>query len=239
MAIRGILFDKDGTLVDFHKTWHAIGDRLALEAAGEDRGRADDLMDLAGYDFAAGRFRADSVFAAGTNADIVALWYAAAPLVEHQERVKHFDRVTAAEGARSAVPLDGVIDALRALHAQGYRLGVATNDSEGGARQTIEAIGVADLFVAAYGYDSVARPKPAPDAIDAFCALTGLVPGEIAMVGDNRHDLEMARAGGAGLAVGVLSGTGTQERLAPLADVVLSSVRDLPVYLAGHGPRPE
>ena len=34
MTIRGILFDKDGTLVDFNRTWHAIGDRLALEAAG-------------------------------------------------------------------------------------------------------------------------------------------------------------------------------------------------------------
>lgn len=235
MAIRGILFDKDGTLIDFHKTWHAIGDRLALEAAGGDRGKADDLMDLAGYDVAAGRFRGDSVFAAGTNADIVALWYAAAPLAERETRVKHFDRLTAAEGARSAVPLEGVPAALRILHGQGYKLGVATNDSEGGARQTIEAIGIADLFVAAYGYDSVARPKPAPDAIHAFCALTGLAPDEIAMVGDNRHDLEMARAGRAGLAVGVLSGTGTQERLAPLADVVLSSVRDLPSFLAGHG----
>ncbi|MDN2581651.1 HAD family hydrolase [Aquibium sp. ELW1220] len=233
MAIRGILFDKDGTLVDFHKTWHAIGDRLALEAAGGDRGKANDLMELAGYDFEAGRFRGDSVFAAGTNADIVALWYANAPQDEHEARVRHFDAVTAAEGARSAVPLDGVLDALRDLHKRGYKLGVATNDSEGGAKQTIQAIGVAHLFVAAYGYDSVARPKPAPDAIEAFCALTGFAPDEIAMVGDNRHDLEMARAGRAGLAVGVLSGTGTQERLAPLADVVLSSVRDLPAYLAG------
>ena len=53
------------------------------------------------------------------------------------------------------------------------------------------------------------------------------------MVGDNRHDLEMARAGGAGLAVGVLSGTGTRETLAPMADVILDSIADLPGYLAG------
>ena len=52
------------------------------------------------------------------------------------------------------------------------------------------------------------------------------------MVGDNRHDLEMARAGGAGLAVGVLSGTGTRETLAPMADVILDSIADLPGYLA-------
>ena len=57
------------------------------------------------------------------------------------------------------------------------------------------------------------------------------------MVGDNRHDLEMARAGGAGLAVGVLSGTGTREALPPLADVVLDSVADLPAYLATRAMR--
>jgi phosphoglycolate phosphatase len=51
------------------------------------------------------------------------------------------------------------------------------------------------------------------------------------MVGDNRHDLEMGRAGGVGLNVGVLSGTGTRETLLPLADVVLNSVSDLPAYL--------
>ena len=49
---KGILFDKDGTLVDFQKTWFAIGDLMALQAAGGDRARADELMTEAGYDFA-------------------------------------------------------------------------------------------------------------------------------------------------------------------------------------------
>ena len=69
--------------------------------------------------------------------------------------------------------------------------------------------------------------------MQAFSDLTGLRPSEIAIVGDNRHDLEMAKAGGAGLAVGVLSGTGTRDSLAPLADVVLESIVELPGYLAG------
>jgi len=55
------------------------------------------------------------------------------------------------------------------------------------------------------------------------------------MVGDNRHDLDMARAGGCGLAVGVLSGTGTRASLASIADVVLDSVADLPAYLEELG----
>ena len=100
-----------------------------------------------------------------------------------------------------------------------------------GCEQTLLALGVAQLFDAAYGYDAVANPKPAPDTVVSFCDLTGLKPVEIAMVGDNRHDLEMARAGGCGLAVAVLSGTGTRESLTPLADVVLDSVAELPAWL--------
>src|SRR5690606_16722006 len=114
----------------------------------------------------------------------------------------------------------------------GRRLGIATNDSTGGAERTLLALGVAQMFVATYGYDAVANPKPAPDTVYAFCDFTGLRPSQVAMVGDNRHDLEMAKAAGAGLAIGVLSGTGTRESLGQLADVILDSVADLPEYLA-------
>ncbi|TIP98879.1 MAG: HAD family hydrolase, partial [Mesorhizobium sp.] len=47
-------------------------------------------------------------------------------------------------------------------------------------------------------------------------------------------DLEMARAGGCGLAIGVLSGTGTRESLSQIADVILDSVADLPDFLSAR-----
>lgn len=230
--IRGILFDKDGTLIDFNATWFGFADAMAMRAAAGERGRADELLDAAGFDFALRRFRPDSVLAAGTNEDVVALWYPRHGEDERRVLLAEFDRLVASGELGEPVALPGCRTALTSLHAAGYRLGVATNDSTGGAERTLLSLGVAQMFDAAYGYDAVANPKPAPDTIHAFCDLTGLRPAQLAMVGDNRHDLQMARAGGAGLAVAVLSGTGTLESLSPLADVVLESIADLPSYLA-------
>jgi phosphoglycolate phosphatase len=148
--------------------------------------------------------------------------------------VAEFDTEAAAAAAARAVPVPGCLEAVACLRRTGYRLGVATNDSTSGAEKMLLTLGIAQMFDATYGYDAVANPKPAPDAIIAFADLTGLKPSQLAMVGDNRHDLEMAKAAGAGLAVAVLSGTGTRQSLAPLADVVLGSIAELPTYLAGR-----
>lgn len=234
--IRGVLFDKDGTLIDFEKTWFAIGDHMAREAAGGDRERADRLLGMAGYDFATRTVRADSVFAAGTNADIVAIWYPRAGADERQALTARFDAFTATEGAKRAVPVEGVRRSLEALHGAGYRMGVATNDSTAGAEMALVTLGWSQLFDAVYGYDAVARPKPAPDTVFAFCDLTGLRVSQVAVIGDNRHDLDMARSAGAGLAIGVLSGTGTRDTLASCADALLESAAELPGFLAGIRP---
>jgi phosphoglycolate phosphatase len=233
--IKGILFDKDGTLVDFNATWLGIADFMAMDAAEGDRWKADRLLAAAGFDFVSKRFKPDSIFASGSNMDVVELWFPRLSDDDQLLAVSRFNEITSVQGSSMAVALPGIVETLRLLHRRSYRLGVATNDSTSGAERTLATLGVAQLFDAAFGYDAVANPKPAPDTVVAFCDLTGLKPGEIAMVGDNRHDLEMARAGACGLAIGVLSGTGTRQSLARIADVVLDSIADLPAYLAERG----
>ena len=215
MPIRGILFDKDGTLVDFEATWAALARKMALLAAEGDDARADILLEQSGLDLATNRFKADSVFAAGTNADVVELWHPHLSGDALAATIARFDAWTAIEASRSAVPLPGLGAALHALRESGQVLGVATNDSTEAARLTLAALGWERLFAATYGYDSVGSPKPAPDVVFAFARGAGLHPAEIAFVGDNRHDLECGRAAHCGLVVGVMSGTGTREGLEP------------------------
>ena len=231
-AVKAILFDKDGTLIDFHRSWYRIAEELALEAAGGGEAEARALLERVGYDFVGRRFLPDSVFAAGTNADIVAQWYPDASRAERAERLATLEARLVGRAASEAVPIDGAEAALRRLRDEGYRLAVATNDSTASAERTLAALGMSQLFDAVFGYDAVANPKPAPDVVLAFADMAALRPAQIAMVGDNRHDMETGRAAGAGLTIGVLSGTGTRDSLAPLADAIVDSIADLPDHLA-------
>jgi len=69
--------------------------------------------------------------------------------------------------------------------------------------------------------------KPAPDMVFALCRATGVAPAQCVVVGDSAADLQMGRAAGAGLVVGVLSGVSSAEVLKPYADGVIASVAEL------------
>ena len=66
---------------------------------------------------------------------------------------------------------------------------------------TCRHCGVDGLFHTIMGADSVEVPKPSGQMVQRFAERTGLAASAIAMVGDNIHDLEEARNGGAGLAM--------------------------------------
>jgi phosphoglycolate phosphatase len=136
----------------------------------------------------------------------------------------------------TAMPITDLARLFATLRAGGLALGVATNDVTRSAVATFERLGVHRYLTAVLGYDSVERPKPAADMVLAFCAKAGIEPGEVAVVGDNLHDLVMARAAEAGLAIGVLTGNGLAEELAVHADHVIGGIDELPALLAAFNP---
>ncbi len=232
---KAILFDKDGTLVDFNGTWLTLYEKLALEAADGDSAEAERLLRIGGYERASNVFLAGSELAAGTTDTIIRLWIGEADMKRAAFWKARMDRAFTEEGPAAAVPVPGLHATLAHLHGEGRGLAVVTNDLEAAARRTIEKFGVTRLFSAFIGYDSVQNPKPAADPVHLACKLLGIEPHEAVVVGDNVHDLEMAHAAGAGAAIGVLTGTTGRDGLAPLADAVLPSIADLPEWLTGRG----
>ena len=53
--IKGIVFDKDGTLFDFNATWGAWTRGMIATEAGDDPEKIETLANALGYDFEGGR----------------------------------------------------------------------------------------------------------------------------------------------------------------------------------------
>ena len=81
------------------------------------------------------------------------------------------------------------------------------------------------------GYDSGHGVKPEAGMVLAFCEQMEPCGGTVVVVGDNRHDIEMGRNAGAGLCVGVLTGTSTRGDLEDIADIVFDDIAALPAAL--------
>jgi len=225
--IKAILFDKDGTLVDFDKTWAETNRKAAMIAAGGDARLAEIMLVECGMDPATGKTRPDSMFAAANANEIAAHMVLHGSPLEAEKLARLLDQ-TFVEGADTPWPICDLGALMTTLSAAGLPTGIASSDAEASIRRTVEVLGLASHVRFIAGYDSGHGPKPEPGMLRAYAAHLGLKPAEIAMVGDNRHDMEMARAAGAGAAIGVLSGTGTRQSLAELADVLIASVADLP-----------
>jgi phosphoglycolate phosphatase len=231
MTIKGVLFDKDGTLLDFHATWQPVLREAALAAAGGEGKRAERLLTLGGYDPARERVRAGSLLAAGNTAEIAAAWASQLPGCDLEALIVLLDDIFEQGGARHATPLAELAPLFARLKDRGLALGVATSDSLRGARASLARFGILQMLDFLAGYDSGHGAKPGAGMVEGFCAATGLAASEVAVLGDNLHDLEMGRAAGAGLVVGVLSGTGARRDLEALADHLLDSVAELETLL--------
>lgn len=232
MAIRAVLFDKDGTLFAFDATWGRVIESVLDRIAAED-GSRDAMARAVGYDPERQRFLPGSPFVAGAAAETAAIWAGFRPDLRPQAIEALTNEVAAAmTGPGALVPAVADLPGyLAGLGGRGLALGVATHDSAAAAEAHLAAAGARDAFAFVAGYDSGFGLKPGPGMVLAFARAVNVDPQGVAMVGDSVHDLMAARAAGAALAVGVLTGPADHDDLGPHADHVIASIADLPALL--------
>ena len=123
-------------------------------------------------------------------------------------------------------PVPGAEELLVGIKGAGGKVAVVTHDLASAARQHLRALGWDELVDEVVGLDVCPTKKPAPDPLLLACARLGREPSEAVMVGDMPWDLQAGRAAGCAGVVGVLTGLGTPEELAPWADVLLRDLRE-------------
>lgn len=227
-----VIFDKDGTLIDFGRMWgnwavqfaHRISSAVQRDVVAE-------VLELYGVDATTHHIAPHG-----------ALAIAPMPLMQHlvaqyltpwQPSYAHALLVVQRlwqepDPVREALPLADLPALCAWLHGQGIRMAVATADNRQPTLATLQHLGIDHYISAVACADDVGvAPKPAPDKIFAVCRALGFAPATAIMVGDTPADMHMGRNAGVMASVGVTSGLTTAAELAALADVVLPDVGHL------------
>ena len=225
--IKAVLFDKDGTLFDFHATWGAWCKKLLLENSAGDAKLAAQMGNVIGYDLDTGEFAKDSIVIAHTPTEIAALLLPFFPQETITELTKRLNDAAATVPLVEAIKLRPF---LQNLKNRDLKLGVATNDGEIPTLAHLTSAGIQGMFDFIAGSDSGFGAKPQTGMLLAFLQQTGLKPDQVAMVGDSIHDLVAGRDAGM-ICVAVLSGVATRQDLLPYADEIFKDIGHLSDWL--------
>ena len=233
MQVDAIIFDKDGTLLDFDAFWvsvseKAIGDLFAelgvenfsvceaLEAFGVHNGVTD----------------IDGLLCKGTYEQMGQRLYEI--LCEKgytfsceemtKALVASYRQSFAAGDVKPSCPT--LAAALKEFKRQNKKLAVVTTDDEAMTQKSLRALGIEDLFVKIYTDDGQTPTKPDPYCAFDFCRLMGVPKERVVMVGDTMTDVNFAK--NAGIKVIALARNDKQKAiLAPYADGIITAISEL------------
>ncbi|MGR3322046.1 MAG: HAD-IA family hydrolase [Pseudooceanicola sp.] len=178
-----VIFDLDGTLAD------TSGDLLAAaNACFRDMG-AGDLLTAADAPVALNGGRAmlrlgmERLGRAGDEAEVDRQY----PLL-----LAHYER----DIDTHTTLFPGVMEAIAALGAAGYGVGICTNKPQALAEVLLTRLGVRGAFASLIGADTLPVRKPDPEPLREAVRRAGGDPARACLIGDSHTDRETARAAG-------------------------------------------
>lgn len=231
MRAKAVLFDKDGTLFDFQKSWAGWIGQEVVQMSGGDPAVAAEIAAAVGFDLETGLVLPGSPVIGGTEHDVARLLLPFVPGMVLQDLEAHLNQTATGLVPVEVMPL---VPLLAELAAMDLYLGLATNDSEAAARKHLRVYGIEGMFDFVAGFDSGHGAKPDPGMCSAFSQRCDVPADQVIMVGDSLHDLHAGR--GAGMqTVAVLTGVASADDLRGHADVVLPDIGHLAGWVSERG----
>lgn len=231
-TIKGVLFDKDGTLLDFNGTWLEPY-RQATEFIAQRIERPEikeSLMTEGGFIPETEGWLSDSLLASASNQQILEFWseQIGQPIVG--ENLTHINQIFAHAADHYVPAIEDLHGFLSSLKARDIRLGLATMDDEKNACGMLAKLHLTELFDFVCGADSGHGVKPEPGMVYAFCQSCGLLPKQVIMVGDSPKDLNMGKNAGVAYSIGVLTGAHERTGLEAHGDYIFENITGLNAF---------
>jgi phosphoglycolate phosphatase len=235
---RLIIFDKDGTLIDFTATWvPLIRKRVAflLKKFGKNGDLEAFLLKSWGIDPVSGKVDPRGPCPVSPRSDEIiigtmALYQHGLAWDESKSWVgQAFDEADAdGDWREKVVPVKGIQTFLSQLKKNKFYTALATSDERRDTEAILNHLGMGRLFDIILCAGEVNPPKPHPETIFAICQKLSVSPRETVMVGDSVADMMMGKRAGVALTIGILEGgVIPREELEKVADVVVDSIQDL------------
>lgn len=204
--IKAILFDKDGTLIEFNSTMHSIYCNVLIYLKAQyaiPDSLVNELYSTLGI--LPDRLSPDSLLQFSTNPQIAEAIIA--PCEKHAEQCTselsfgktELLKIIEDLSLDDTVPytaLPYVLETLEYLRTKDYKLGIATADTLAGTIASLEKTDMLEYF---HYIGTADEDKPKPDSLlaDNFCTQFKIQPNELLVVGDSKNDMLFAENAGA------------------------------------------
>lgn len=238
--LKGIVFDKDGTLFDYAQVWaEVLSDAIATAFAGmgksqeKSQGAQRAMLKLMGIDDEGNTLANGLVFTHKKRIIIkrfllYCIRYRMNALKTYRVYHQNIKNSEMLVGERlKELDFSMQQQLFEKLKRNGYRIGIITSDTESSSHIFLTQMGLDHMVDFLSTRDSKYHKKPHPQAFEAFCKRFSLSPSEVAMVGDTETDMRMAKKAKAGYTIAVLTGSNDKRMLKRYADVIYEDISSL------------
>lgn len=224
--MKWILFDKDGTIIYFDRSWMKIGLQLVEDFMDEyDQAIDDKSAAYAHLGVIDGEIQPGTIMASGALDEMIQAFCDIAGQ-DVTKWAQNRSQTLVDNRVPENVLVEGIEDTLKRLKDQGYKMGIVTSDSKKGVEQFLEITQFNHFFDVIISTEANAVEKPNPEVLNPLFNQYDVAPEDVVIVGDTANDIQTGVNAQLGLKVAVLTGVGLTEEFTK-ADYIVETANEI------------